>query len=81
MHVKILGPGCAKCQRLYDEAHKAVAASGVQASLEKVEKVDEFIEYGIMMTPAIVIDDQVMSSGRVPSTDEIIGWLRQAATT
>ena len=81
MQVKVLGPGCATCRRLYDEAEKAVAASGVSATLEKVEDVEAFLGYGIMMTPAIVIDEQVKASGRVPSADEIALWLREASAT
>jgi len=78
MQVKILGPGCAKCQRLYREAEMAVAASGLDVDLEKVADVDAILDYGVMMTPAIVIDGQVRASGRVPSADEITRWLTGA---
>jgi small redox-active disulfide protein 2 len=79
MHVKVLGPGCAKCQRLYNEAERAVAESGIDITLEKVEDVESIMDYGIMMTPAIVVDEQVKASGRVPPASEIALWLQEAA--
>jgi small redox-active disulfide protein 2 len=79
MQVKVLGPGCAKCQRLYTEARRAVAESGLDVTVEKVEDVQALMGYGIMMTPAIVIDEEVKSSGRVPTASEIAGWLQEAA--
>lgn len=79
MKVKVLGPGCAKCRQLYAEAEKALAASGVEAELEKVEKLDEIMAHGVMMTPALVIDGEVKSVGKVPKPAEIATWLTSAA--
>jgi len=79
MKIKVLGSGCAKCKRLYAEAEKAVAAAGVSAELEKVEDIDGIMHYGVMMTPALVIDDEVKASGRIPASTEIAGWLSAAA--
>ena len=79
MEVKVLGTGCPKCRKLYTEAEKAVAASGVPVDLEKVEKIDEIMKFGVMMTPALVIDGEVKSSGRIPSAAEIASWLTKAA--
>jgi small redox-active disulfide protein 2 len=79
MKVKILGTGCPKCKKLYAEAEKALAASGVVADLEKVEKIDEIMKYGVMMTPALVIDEEVKASGRIASTAEIVSWIKSAA--
>lgn len=79
MKIKVLGTGCAKCKLLYAEAQKAVTASGVGAELEKVEKIDEIMKYGVMMTPALVIDEQVRASGRIPPVAEIVAWLTTAA--
>jgi small redox-active disulfide protein 2 len=79
MKIKILGTGCPKCKKLYAEAEKAIVSSGVRADLEKIEKIEEIIQYGIMATPGLVIDEEVKSSGRIPQTNEIITWLKTAA--
>jgi small redox-active disulfide protein 2 len=79
MNIKVLGTGCAKCKKLYAEAEKAVASSGVAAELTKVEKIDEIMKYGVMMTPALVIDEEVKSSGRIPPAAEIATWITTAA--
>ena len=76
MKIKVLGTGCRKCSKLYSEAEKAIAASGVKAELEKVERIEEIIQYGVMATPGLVIDGEVKSSGRIPQISEIIGWLK-----
>ncbi len=80
MDVKVLGTGCAKCKKLYAEAEKAVATSGIHASLSKVEKIDDIVKFGVMMTPALVVDGEVKCSGRVPQVPEIVGWLSAAAS-
>ena len=79
MKIKVLGTGCPKCKKLYVEAEKAVASSGVEAELEKVEKIDDIMKYGVMMTPALVVDEEVKASGRIPSIPEIVTWLTTAA--
>ena len=80
MKIKILGTGCAKCKKLYAEAEKAVAASGVPVEIEKVESIDEIVKYGVMMTPALVIDEEVKTSGRVLSSGDIAKLIATAAT-
>ncbi len=79
MKIKILGTGCAKCKMLYAEAEKAIAASGVSVDLEKVEKIDEIMKYNVMMTPALVVGEEVKSSGRIPATSEIVSWITSGA--
>jgi len=79
MKIKILGTGCPKCKQLYAEAEKAVAASGVAAELEKVEKLEEIMKYGVMTTPALVVDEEVRASGRIPRVPEIVSWITTAA--
>lgn len=75
MKVKVLGTGCPKCKKLYAEVERVIADSGLPVELEKVEKIADIVGYGVMMTPAIVIDDQVKSSGRIPSAAEIGAWI------
>ena len=79
MKIKVLGTGCAKCNKLYAEAEKAIAHSGVNAELEKVEKIEEIIKYGVMAPPALVLDEEVKSSGRIPESGEIVTWIMTAA--
>lgn len=79
MNIKVLGTGCAKCKKLYAEAEKAIAASGASPTLQKVEQIDEIMKYGVMVTPALVIDGEVKSSGRIPSMPELIDWIANAS--
>jgi small redox-active disulfide protein 2 len=79
MKIKVLGTGCPRCKKLYAEVEKAIASSGVKADLEKVEKIEEIIKYGIMATPGLVIDEAVKTSGRIPQSSEIVSWITAAA--
>lgn len=79
MKIKILGTGCPKCKKLYAETEKAIESSGVKADLEKVEKIEEIIKYGLISTPGLVIDEEVKSSGRIPQSSEIASWISSAA--
>ena len=79
MKIKVLGIGCEKCKKLYAEAEKAVAALGVPAKIEKVEKIDEIMTYGVMATPALVVDAEVKCAGRIPTSAEIVSWIATAA--
>jgi small redox-active disulfide protein 2 len=71
MEIKILGPGCAKCKTLDKLTHEVVEKNGINASITKVEDIMEIMKYGVMSTPALVIDEKVVLKGRVPSSDEL----------
>ncbi|NLC59277.1 MAG: thioredoxin family protein [Armatimonadetes bacterium] len=71
MKVQILGTGCAKCRQLYANADQAIKAAGLDAELEKVEKIQEILAFGVMATPALAVDGKVKSAGRLLSADEI----------
>ena len=75
--VKVLGPGCPRCRALEEEVRKAVAELGLPVKVEKVADVGEIINYGVMLTPALVVDGRVVVSGRVPSREEIKKWLAE----
>ncbi len=79
MDIKVLGPGCANCKRLYEEAEKAVRQLGMAAKITKVEKFEDMAVYKIMMTPALVINGEVKAAGRIPQAAEITTWLATAA--
>ena len=67
--------GCSKCKMLYENVKRAVEEKGVQAEVIKIEDMDKITEYGIMMTPALVINGEVKSSGKTLSSEEIKKWL------
>jgi small redox-active disulfide protein 2 len=69
--IQILGTGCPKCRTLTANAEAAVKALGIDATVEKVEKITEIMKFNVMMTPALVVDGQVKSAGKVLSVDDI----------
>lgn len=75
MLIKILGSGCAKCNRLEQLTREAVAELGMAATFEHVKDMEKIMDYPIMTTPALVVDEQVLVSGRMPSKDELLNWL------
>lgn len=77
MRIEILGPGCANCRRLEQNAREAIAIAGVEAELVKVTDYAAIAARGVLSTPGLVIDDQVVSVGRVPSAGDIAGWLTE----
>ena len=79
MDIKVLGPGCQNCKRLYEETAKAVVQLGMPATISKVENVEEIAAYKVLMTPALVVNGQLKAAGRIPSVAEITTWLATAA--
>jgi len=75
MEIKILGPGCANCRRLHAEAEKAVAQSGVEATITKVEAMEDIVAHGLLRTPGLVVDGKIVASGRVPAAAEIAAMI------
>jgi small redox-active disulfide protein 2 len=75
MKIEVLGTGCAKCKTLYENAKKAVEESGTAAEIVKIEDIPKIMAYGVMSTPALVIDGQVKFSGKLASVAEIKGML------
>jgi small redox-active disulfide protein 2 len=69
--IQILGTGCPKCKKLTESAEAAAKDLGIEYTLEKVTDIEKIMAYGVMMTPALVVDGQVKISGRVPSADEV----------
>ena len=76
MKIEVLGPGCAKCGKLYEAAKEAAGIAGVEAEVVKVQDLAQIMKYGVMSTPALVIDGQVVVSGKVPSSEEIAEFLK-----
>jgi small redox-active disulfide protein 2 len=75
LEIKILGGGCPKCERLEAATRAVVEELGVEANFTKVKSMPEIMAYDITSTPALVVDEQVLCYGRIPSHDEIRDWL------
>jgi len=75
MVIKILGSGCANCKKLEANTREAVKELGIEATIEKVEDFKDILAYGVMKTPALVVNEKVKIMGRVPSTEEIKKYL------
>ena len=76
MNIKILGSGCPNCQKLENNAKQATEELGLKdAQIEHIRDIAKIIEYGVMSVPAIIIDEQVKSAGRIPDVEEIKTWL------
>ena len=75
MEIKILGPGCVNCQKVEQLVREAVAESGVAADIEKVSDIMKIAKYGVFGTPAVVVDGQVKSVGKIPKKEEILAWI------
>jgi len=76
--IKILGGGCARCEKLEEIARQAAQDLGVEAEFIKVKNIKEMMKYDILETPALVVNEEVKSSGRIPAKEEIMDWLQAA---
>ena len=83
LSIKVLGPGCANCERMMDLAENAIGEilsenPGLEVSLEKITDTLKFIDYGLLSTPGLVVNGKLVSEGRVPSQSEVSVLIRQA---
>jgi small redox-active disulfide protein 2 len=76
MKIEVLGMGCSNCNKLYQNALEAAKLSGKDVEVIKVEDLKKILGYGVMSTPAIVVDGVVKASGKVPKVEEIKGWIK-----
>ncbi|MDG4574699.1 MAG: thioredoxin family protein [Defluviicoccus sp.] len=76
LSIKVLGPGCANCRKLEEVAREAAASIGVEAKITKITDMREIIAYDVLKTPGLVINEKLVSSGRIPTTATIAEWLR-----
>ncbi len=75
MDIKVLGPGCAKCEQTEKIVREAVAEAGVDAAVEKVTDAMQIAGYGVFGTPAVVVDGEVKSVGKIPGKEDVKAWL------
>ncbi len=78
LDIKVLGPGCANCRKLEEVAREAVAATGVEAEITKVTDMGQIVAYDVLKTPGLVINEKLVSSGRIPTASTIAEWIRAA---
>ena len=76
MEIKVMGPGCAKCEEAEKIVKSVIAETGSDAVVEKVSDFKEIASHGVFSTPAVVIDGQIKCVGKVPSKKEVEGWLK-----
>lgn len=76
--VKILGPGCANCKRLEEIARKVAGDAGIEAEFVKVTDYNEILSYDILSTPGLVINEKLVSSGKVPASSAVAQWMTAA---
>lgn len=77
MEVKVLGPGCKRCQQTEEVVKEALKEAGVDAKIEHVKDPVEIASYGVFGTPAVVINGEVKSVGKVPKKEEVLGWIKK----
>ena len=75
MEIKVLGPGCPKCEETEKRVREAVSEAGIEATVDKVKDIMEIAKHGVFMTPAVVVDGEVKSVGKLPSKEQIQGWI------
>ncbi len=75
MEIKVLGPGCPKCEQTEKLVKEVLEESGVQANVEKIKDIMQIAKQGVFMTPAVMVDGEVKSVGKVPSKEDIKGWI------
>ncbi|WMI67766.1 thioredoxin family protein [Mangrovimonas sp. YM274] len=75
-HIKVLGPGCAKCKTTYNNVLEALKQTNREAQVEKIEDIEEMMKYNVMTTPVLIIDDEIKVKGRVPLSSEIVDILK-----
>ena len=76
MEIKILGPGCARCEKTAKLVKEVVAETGADARVEKVTDMMQIAAHGVVSTPAVLVDGVVKSAGKIPKKDEVAGWLK-----
>lgn len=79
LNIKVLGSGCANCKRLESETRAALDEAGIAYDLAKVTDYADIMAYGIMSTPGLVINEKVVSAGRIPKRQQIVEWAKQSA--
>ncbi len=78
INIKVLGPGCPNCQKLAEMCKEVVAENNIEAQIEKITDINKFTEYGLLITPGLVINEKLVSSGKIPTKSTITHWIEDA---
>jgi small redox-active disulfide protein 2 len=79
MEIKVLGPGCPKCEMVEKRVKNVLAELSIAADVEKITDITKMMSYGILGTPGLVIDGKIKCAGRIPRSEEIKAWIQEAA--
>ena len=79
LHIKVCGPGCMNCENLYNMCQEIVIENEIEGFVEKVTDRNKITELGIMLTPGLVINDKIVSSGKIPTPSTLQNWILDAA--
>ena len=77
MNIKVLGSGCSKCNKLAEKVHSLIDANGIAAEVEKITDIPTIMKYGVLSTPALVINEKVKVYGHIPSDKDILTWINE----
>jgi len=80
LEIKVLGPGCSRCKQVFELVRDVVAEEGIVADLEYVDDIAEFANYGVMITPALLINGEVKLAGKAPTRNQLVAWLKEAGS-
>lgn len=75
VEIKILGPGCPNCNRLENMCRDVVAENNIEATIEKIINIDDFWKYGVMITPALIVNGKLLIQGKLPTKHTLVHWL------
>ena len=81
LEIKILGPGCANCVKLENLVKEVVSENNLTANVEKITDREKFLDYGIMLTPGLVVNGKLLSSGKIPIKSTLEHWLKDLTTS
>jgi small redox-active disulfide protein 2 len=79
LHIKVVGPGCYNCEKLEKLCQEVIIENDLEGYVEKVTDVNRFAELGVMLTPALIVNDKLLSSGKIPAKNTLLHWLSDSA--
>ncbi len=74
LDIKVLGPGCVNCEKLFKLCNEVVSENNLQAKIEKIVEPNKFLDYGIMLTPALIVNNKVLLQGKIPTKATLVHW-------